>query len=209
MISYHCDRCAGRINRALRITLTRDGDDRHFCGPNCLHIWMNSPGPVPTGDVTVTAKPQPKAPARTQDATEHTCEICGRTGSRRYMQTETGWRCAPSATKCSGNDAAVKASTASTETVRDAFRAIPATVPALVHPRPTVTVKTPPVATQAQKQAELATVAQAVEVNKITARCLDCTRTFTLTGRILEQAAEMHELKHSHIVAITEKEAAE
>jgi hypothetical protein len=36
----------------------------------------------------------------------------------------------------------------------------------------------------------------------ITASCTDCTRTWTLTGRVLDQAVAMHEQKHSHIVAL-------
>lgn len=38
----------------------------------------------------------------------------------------------------------------------------------------------------------------------VTERCRDCTRTWTLTGFVLEKAAEMHELKHGHIVNILE-----
>lgn len=36
----------------------------------------------------------------------------------------------------------------------------------------------------------------------VTARCQDCTRTFTLTGRLLDQAIALHELKHAHIVNV-------
>lgn len=38
----------------------------------------------------------------------------------------------------------------------------------------------------------------------VTAHCTDCTRTFTLTGRVLQQAADLHELKHGHIVIFEE-----
>lgn len=38
----------------------------------------------------------------------------------------------------------------------------------------------------------------------VTARCQDCTRAFTLTGRVLDQAVKLHELKHGHIVDIIE-----
>lgn len=30
------------------------------------------------------------------DRVKHTCEVCGRDGTRRYVQTATGWRCGPS-----------------------------------------------------------------------------------------------------------------
>ncbi|MEB3021285.1 hypothetical protein [[Mycobacterium] crassicus] len=43
------------------------------------------------------------ASCRAQDAVVKVCEICGRKGTRRYVETETGWRCAPTATKCPGN----------------------------------------------------------------------------------------------------------
>lgn len=38
----------------------------------------------------------------------------------------------------------------------------------------------------------------------VTARCQDCTRTWTLTGRVLESAVELHEVKHAHIVDVLE-----
>lgn len=42
----------------------------------------------------------------------------------------------------------------------------------------------------------------------VTARCQDCTRTWQLTGFVLEKAAEMHELKHGHIVNILDNAGA-
>lgn len=42
----------------------------------------------------------------------------------------------------------------------------------------------------------------AVTTVGVTARCQDCTRAFTLSGRPLEQAAQMHEMKHGHIVDV-------
>lgn len=41
--------------------------------------------------------------SRQQDTVKRTCELCGRIGSRRFVSTPTGWRCAPSATKCIGH----------------------------------------------------------------------------------------------------------
>lgn len=55
----------------------------------------------PPQDDTADAAPAPREPAPLKmpgplDRVKHTCEVCGRDGTRRYVQTPTGWRCGPS-----------------------------------------------------------------------------------------------------------------
>lgn len=212
MISHHCDRCAGRIKPAFRITLNQYDDlERHFCSRDCMALWIDGPATV-----SVTARPQatvvvkePKAPARTQDSIERTCRICGRVGKRRYVEDEQGWRCSPTATSCPGNETA-KPPYSYPETVLeeplptysiDALPVqsqIPRRQPVLekLHTTP----QKPVVATQAERHAEVAKQAAAIARATVTARCQDCTRTWILTGRVLQMAIDLHEQKHSHIV---------
>lgn len=108
------------------------------------------------------------ASCRAQDAHRRVCEICGREGTRRYVQTATGWRCAPSATKCPGNRPNVDQQPA----------------------RPSA--------------AEVEQIADDIARNVTTAQCTDCPRTWTLTGRVLDNAIDIHETNTGHIVTITE-----
>lgn len=57
-------------------------------------------------DTQVMTEPATPKPVRRDEDQDRTCELCGRAGTRRFIPTETGWRCSPSATKCSGNRAA-------------------------------------------------------------------------------------------------------
>lgn len=57
-------------------------------------------------DAAVVAKPH----TRHRDEIHRTCEVCGREGSRRFVETASGWKCAPTATACPGNRAAEPAS---------------------------------------------------------------------------------------------------
>jgi hypothetical protein len=93
---------------------------------------------------------------------QRTCEICGRVGVQRFVKTDTGYRCAPTAKKCPGNK-----------------------------PQPGLTPAPPPPADSPIPAG-------------VTAKCQDCTRTWTLTGTPLSTAVEMHELKHSHVVSVAE-----
>lgn len=204
----------------------------HFCSITCLVEWavtnrVDVPGlrpgaahePVPPaperdsgGDREATAvaghpaatadRSESKMPAaggtarRAQDAVKHTCEICGRVGTRRYVRTETGWRCSLTATACIGNQPTPadcnKVGRNSTPNVASASD-IPAKP---FSPKVTPTPEPPAPRIPHSKSTE------------VTARCVDCTRTYTLTGRVLQQAIDMHELKHGHIVQVVDQEVA-
>ena len=115
-------------------------------------------------------------------STERTCEICGRVGVQRFVQTETGWKCSTSARSCPGNHPGV----------------------AVEAPVKAVQVDVAPADPEPEPEAEPVHHAPAPPAPGVTARCQDCTRTWTLTGIVLTQAAQMHELKHGHIVDILE-----
>lgn len=56
------------------------------------------PEPAAAEPAEVPTKPKRKPPA---EGDERTCILCGRTGTRRYVETDGGWKCAPSsADKC-------------------------------------------------------------------------------------------------------------
>lgn len=137
---------------------------------------------APSNDDQMTEPPAPRPaakPQHSQDAVQRTCIMCGRTGTRRYIETRAGWCCAPSSAE------ACARKTAERDAERAAARAsdIPAKeFPAKVTPPP-------------------ASAKPATPTPAVTARCQDCPRAFTLIGRPLQLAVEMHELKHSHIVA--------
>ncbi|MCG5431197.1 hypothetical protein LV457_02690 [Mycobacterium sp. MYCO198283] len=114
-----------------------------------------------------------------QDSARRTCEVCGRVGSRRFVATDTGWRCAPTATACVGHKTDQAAAVAS-DIALEPFQ-------------PEVT---PPAATKD----EAASTRPAV-----TARCRDCPRTWNLTGRVLRTAIDTHEFQKHHIVDVTEE----
>lgn len=121
--------------------------------------------------------------SRQQDTVKRTCELCGRIGSRRFVSTPTGWRCAPSATKCIGHR-------------RPASRGDTPRQPQ----RPTGT-KRP--AAQTDRSLKI------VPAPEITARCQDCTRTWTLTGTVLQAAIDQHELKRGHLITVYDEHARE
>lgn len=58
------------------------------------------PDPEPAGD---------RRGGWSKKVPDRTCEICGRVGKQRFIETATGWRCAPTAVKCPGNHAATEA----------------------------------------------------------------------------------------------------
>lgn len=126
---------------------------------------------------------EPQRPSkRRQDSEQHTCEVCGRVGTRRYEQTATGWRCAPSSAETCARNAATNTT--------------PPRPPEPPKDTPPEPIPIPVTAVQPDDPPKL-------EV-KVTARCRDCSRTFNLTGRALILACEMHELKHGHIVTVIE-----
>lgn len=151
-----------------------------------------APAPAPRRPTTEMAvdyangksrQPRPTGHRPWSEIPDHTCEICGRVGKQRFVKTETGWRCSPTSYKCPGNHpgggGAPEAEPASTPDPDPSPPAPPA--PAVVAPPP----------------------------NGATARCQNCTRSFTLTGVVLRHAVEMHELKHSHIVDVYDDTATE
>ena len=115
----------------------------------------------------------------TTDAPKRTCEICGRVGTRRYIpigdHADNRWRCSPTATACIGNQ-----------------------------PEPAVKVPNPALSHDLDTPAPPGDEQRHTPAAGITARCANCPRTWTLTGRILTQAVDMHEMKHSHIVDVEE-----
>lgn len=128
---------------------------------------------------------------------QRTCEICGRTGQQRFTPTETGWRCSPTAVKCPGNQTT---------------SGVPASSADVTPPQPPPCPK-PPRVTGEPPSDWLSEPAPAEPASDqppmppgVTARCKDCTRTWNLSGFILEKAVEMHELKHSHIVEVIDQE---
>jgi hypothetical protein len=159
------------------------------------------PAPAPAADPepdTVAGKAKRKSPTWQHG---RICEICGRRGVQRFVQTSTGWRCAPTAAACPGN-----------KTASD--------IPAKPF-QPNVTPETTPTAPEeaqdgvgddspeTQEAAANDTYAGAALAHTppppgVTARCQDCTRSWDLSGDALTDAVERHELKHSHIVTVLE-----
>jgi hypothetical protein len=178
-----------------------------------------APAPDPTASVVDVVAPeaeapQPASPAAPEpvprptrkqraESEQRTCEICGRVGTRRYVQTATGWRCSPTASACSGHP-------------KPQDEPIPA--PHLEHGKYTTydnhgcrctdckrahAVYTREARADGRELAEQVAAAPRSATPLapgVTARCQDCTRTWSLTGRVLDMATETHELKHAHIV---------
>ncbi|KWX66831.1 hypothetical protein [Mycobacterium sp. NAZ190054] len=138
--------------------------------------------------------------SRHQVSDPKTCEICGRVGTRRYVpigDAKSGrWRCSPTATACIGNQPTPadcnKDGRNSTPNVASASDIPAKQIPPKVTPAPE-----PPAPRIPHSKS-----------TEVTARCVDCTRTYTLTGRVLQQAIDMHELKHGHIVQVVDQEVA-
>lgn len=134
--------------------------------------------------------------SRAQDAEQRTCDLCGRVGTRRYVQTGSGWRCAPTATACIGNREGVATKAVPPEAPAAELSDIPAKQ---FRPDDTPRVEpTPPVSPPA------VTVKRSSSDDlPITARCRDCPKTYTLTGDQLSNIVDVHELK-GHIVDVLE-----
>jgi hypothetical protein len=240
MITYVCDQCGGNITPSLRYAVHIGTVERHFCTLICVSGWANKTGvrtPKTPTDVEQPT-PQPDAPLRTliraqntvapkkattargyasstvQDAVEHTCEVCGRTGTRRYVSTPTGWRCAPSSAEACARKAGAKSAPPRPADPQYAHRTgrglpgqasdIPAKQfqPNVTPPKPEPPTVIPIDRTPPPAPAPVVRTAGLPRAQAVTARCQDCTRTWTLTDRPLQMAVEMHELKHAHIVDI-------
>lgn len=188
MIKYTCDQCNGPISDRLRVTATTEvRRDEHFCSVICFTGWANKTGyrslPSRQPDITPPAAPPKPKVVNSRDQVEHTCEICGRVGTRRYTPTgKGGWRCAPSATACSGNQPDPVSKIPNPVLTKDLDEPAPSDIPAKQFP-PKVTL-TP----------------------GVTARCQDCSRFWNLTGRVLQAAVDTHEFQKGHIVTVLELE---
>lgn len=226
MITYRCDHCRDEIGSIIRITIDAAGSDNpeHFCSITCLTTWAvtnrvgvpglrpgAAPDPVPPAperdspaatDTTAAARP-------TRDTVKRICDLCGREGTRRFMPGGapggTGWKCSPTASACIGNrpEPVVKVPNLALKNLA-APASIPCAKPEAAQVKPPASDEcniggrnsTPNVASASEPTR---TLPRTIAAN-VTAHCNDCTRTWTLTGRVLEMAIEAHELKHSHIV---------
>lgn len=165
-----------------------------------------------------------------QDAKKRICVICGRKGTRRYTNTELGWRCSPTATKCPGNRTfPPPAAMPDPKRVEEIAASLPGSsdipvkpIPPKVTPKPAPTPAATavlreldsiaaPVAdrllekpSQALANAEVAQLADAIAKDDITARCTDCPQTWKLTGRVLTMAVDLHEARRGHMVDVLE-----
>lgn len=109
MIAHICDQCGGDVGNTLYTATPKNEATRHFCDIACLADWARETSTsTPKSEPEPSAEPEPDEPKptkmpRPQDSVKRTCEVCGREGTRRFVETATGWRCAPTATACIGN----------------------------------------------------------------------------------------------------------
>lgn len=220
-----CDRCSaifpsGTRHTKLRIFDTTDDvieddaappfESKELC-PVCrsdLDAFLRQqpePVAVSPGNITVNNYQADQAETEHRDGRagwpervpDRTCEICGRVGKQRFTETETGWRCSPTAVKCPGNHAQPEPKSPPPGCRNNDPRCSGLCLACARDP------ERPPLA-ETEPDAEPIPPSPTPGPPGVTARCKDCTRTWNLTGFILEKAAEMHELKHGHIVEILE-----
>ncbi len=91
------DQIADQLLASITTQLGRATDHTE---PVTAARWLT---PVANLSPPRTAPQHAPAAANHPNPSQHTCEICGRTGTRRYIETTTGWRCSPTATKCPAN----------------------------------------------------------------------------------------------------------
>lgn len=141
------------------------------------------------------------ASCRAQDAVKHTCEVCGREGSRRFVQTETGWKCSPSATACAPRFLAPGAKPSRPRPTPNGMATV-RQLDSIATPVAGRVIEKP---SQTLAHAEVAQLADAIAKDEVTARCDSCNWTWNLTGRVLRQAVQLHELKHEgHMVDVVD-----
>lgn len=179
-------------------------------------------------DATTKQRPRERKPAPLKmpgpmDRVKYTCEVCGREGTRRYVQTATGWRCSPSSAERCERRAAAQASPAPRDP-KYAHRngrglpgaasdipakEFPANVTPVVDDSAPISAPSSPVPEPAQvtDRAPAAQTGPAAPTPMprprpapskpgqppITARCQHCPRTWNLTGRVLDQAIALHD----------------
>lgn len=213
-----CDRCGAVFPRETRHTalwvfdVTEDEMDHDAPEPSCtkelcpvcrsdLNAFLDGVGDV-AGIHAPAAKPLEAVPAEphacnslggrfgvTSAPPQRSCEICGRVGTQRFVQTETGWRCSPTAVKCPGNKA----------TSDIPAKQFPSDVTPSAEREPK-----PPAPTPAPGRPSEPEPPPLEFPPGVTARCRDCPRRWNLTGIVLRHAIDLHEFKHSHIVDVLE-----
>lgn len=196
-----CDRCGAIFPSETRHTKLRIFDTTHdvieddgapafehkelcpVCRADLDAFLAAVPPPVQSLEV-VTDEPadEPEEiPTHKRQAEKRTCQSCGHTGFRKFQKTPTGWCC----WRCIDTQKRQIPPPAD-----DAAEAEADPEPAPETPQPEPPAAAPPMPAG------------------VTARCQDCTRTYTLTGVPLRHAVEMHELKHSHIVDVLDSAGA-
>lgn len=210
MITYTCDQCNGPIKGDILITATdlaAIDRDQHFCSPICLSGWA-----VKQGYREAPKPPEPQPAKRAALTPEQDAEIARRhaAGERATALAEAFGIAQPTVYNAI-NRAKIGVYPPPRVTVKPGPQVDDSAAPASEsRPKPeTPQVKatcdipakdihanvTPPVARPRRPDA--------------TAGCRDCPRTFNLTGRVLEAAIAMHELKHDgHIVDTYENQEA-
>lgn len=154
-----------------------------------------------------------------QDAVERVCEVCGREGTRRYVQTASGWRCSRSSAAQCARRAAARSSVPVVDprfTQRSGrglpgmsdiakkhipLKVTPAAPAAATGALRTLGDYTGPVAAERTDEPGTASEREGVDATA-TAHCQDCNRAWTLTGMSLRRAVEAHELQKGHIVNV-------
>ncbi|MBZ4574677.1 hypothetical protein [Mycobacterium avium] len=186
------------VGDEMDLHVPEPSDSRELC-PSCradLDAFLaGTPDDAARTDAGPAVKTKRKSPTWSK---EHTCEICGRTGVQRFIQTPTGWRCSPTAVKCPGNQAA--SDIPAKQFAADVTPPEPPKLPRVPGEPPSERPSEPAPADPPPDQPPMPP--------GVTARCKDCTRTWNLTGFILQKAVEMHELKHGHIVDILDNAGA-
>ena len=190
MITYTCDHCFGRIGGDILITATdlaaRRDRYQHFCSPICLSGWA-----VKNGHREAPAPADEPKPAKRGTLTpEDDAEIL-----RQYKTHK------------------------SVAELAAEFGVSKPTVYNAINRAKAVVDDSAPVASESRPKPEppqvngSAPVGDPAPTTRLpafpprrphsTAGCRDCSRTWNLTGRVLEAAIAMHEYKHAgHIVDI-------
>lgn len=156
--------------------------------------------PAPAVDLDQPKRGRGPQPQLHQEGPTRVCALCGRSGTRRFHTDDNGrsWVC-NDARACAGRRGGSAPRTPAGDVKdRGAETAAPAGPSPAAQPKTVVQPAPAPAPAPAPRPKP---------APGVTARCQDCTRTFTLTGRLLRPAIDMHELKHGHIVDVLEATA--
>lgn len=203
-----CDRCGAIFPSGTRHTKLRIFDTTHdfieddgapafehkeLC-PVCrseLDVFLTGVGDIEVADESPHTHSLNGRFGVTNETPKRTCEICGRVGIQRFIETETGWRCSPTAVKCPGNKSA-----SDSAAKRFPTDVIPART---ADPVPALASTTEPTCGDEPDSDEPTPLPPGV-----TAQCRDCPRHWNLTGIVLRHAVDLHEFKTSHMVDVLE-----